>query len=138
LAAYILNLPVGTTLIGVSAYDASRNLNTAAIGTLSDIGVDVGELAFAWKFAFVAVKGSPQSSVREVRRSRGSNLVMIVTVTPFAVRGLYHTMTQPRLQLLLLFDSMFKNVFYYILLFQFHLENEGHRRIRYYCDFCCL
>lgn len=80
LAAYVLNLPVGTVLLGFSQGDASSSLTPAAKQMFMDNGVNLTSLAWAWKFVFSVVVGNPRSSVFELQSSGGRSVAINVTV----------------------------------------------------------
>lgn len=63
LAAYITNLPPTTILIGVTADSADGSLTAAAKSALLSIGIDVTQLQYRGKVAFVAQAGRPSAAL---------------------------------------------------------------------------
>jgi len=80
MANYINGLPMSTVLIGVTADEPSRYLETNAKTALRSLGVDVSGLVFRGKVAFVVQIGRPSVRVSRIASSGGNNLQISVTV----------------------------------------------------------
>ena len=87
LVSWINSLSSGTVVLGVSCYEARMMLTSDAISALSTIGVKLSGLVTYGKFAFVAVIGSPQSTVYRVADAGGDNLVVKAVVVDQYIVG---------------------------------------------------
>jgi len=99
-ASYLLTLPPGTVLIGVSFNDAARSLTPAAYGALADLGVNITGFAYHWKLAFAVIIGSPQLSVAKMQRAGGINLIVDFVVMANTIYGMTFSFTVIQLKLL--------------------------------------
>jgi len=77
---YINGLPMSTVLIGVTADDPHSNLEKLGVNALRSLGVDLSELLYRGKVAFVAQIGRPSVTVSRVASPGGNNLQISVTV----------------------------------------------------------
>jgi dTDP-4-dehydrorhamnose reductase len=73
LAAYITGLPPTTVLVGVTADEASVSLTQAAKDTLLSIGVNVTQLQYRDKVAFIAQVDRPSVAVMNTTKHNGNN-----------------------------------------------------------------
>ena len=75
LASYINQLPAETILIGVTADEPKWQLTVAAKNALLNIGVNVTQLDYRGKVAFVACIGHPSMTVMDLAGSGGNNVL---------------------------------------------------------------
>ena len=81
MANYINSLPISTVLIGVTASEASTNLEENGKNALLSIGVNVDGLQYGSKVAFVAQVGRPTLTVMKMGSAyRGTNVKITVNV----------------------------------------------------------
>ena len=80
LTNYITNLPTLTVLIGVTADEASTNLEINLKKALLSIGVNVTGLQFQGKLAFVTQIGQPALTVMKMGPAGGDNVKIRVNV----------------------------------------------------------
>ena len=76
---YLLTNIVLQVLVGATGHDPRANLNPA-IPTLAEYGVNVTSLDRCGKFAFVALKGSPQRTTTVVKTAAQGNAWLVVKV----------------------------------------------------------
>ena len=77
---YITNLPTLTVLIGVTADEASNNLEINLKNALLSIGVNVTGLEYRGKVAFVAQVGRPALTVMKMSPRFGDSVKITVNV----------------------------------------------------------
>jgi len=80
MANYAYRLPMSTILIGVTAFDATLNLEHVGKSALFSIGVNVDSLTYCGKVAFVAQIGRPSATVSRISPPGGNNLHILVSI----------------------------------------------------------
>jgi len=80
MANYINGLPMSTVLIGVTADEPSRYLETNAKTALRSLGLSVSGLVYRGKVAFVAQIGRPSVTVSKIASPGGNSLQISVMV----------------------------------------------------------
>jgi hypothetical protein len=86
LVAYISGLSPTTVLIGVTADEAANLLTQAARDTLLSIGVNVTQLQYRDKAAFIAQIGRPSAAVMNTTKQFGSNIRLNAVVSRTYIR----------------------------------------------------
>jgi hypothetical protein len=78
---YLSGLPETTILVGATADEATISLTDAARNALLTIGVDVSQLEFRGKAAFIAQVGRPSATVMNIVGSHGNTLKLNAVVS---------------------------------------------------------
>jgi len=80
LANYINSLPISTILVGVTADEAIRYLETNGKAALNSIGANVNGLLYRGKVAFVAQIGQQSATLSRTAAPGGNNVQISVTI----------------------------------------------------------